>query len=112
MALIEIENNYSFFVPIIEQCEAEEFSIEKAFKLVDSLRIANNPCQIINCISNRMQKNDISMLMNFENKSINPIECAQLIKCQATTCGFKRSFSMQNKMMQKDRIFFARKRKN
>ena len=52
-----------------------------------------------------MQKNDISMLMNFENKSINPIEYAQLIKCQATTCGFERSFSMQNKMMQKDRIF-------
>ena len=103
--LRDIVSNYSCLIENVDLMEKSSLGLQQAHKIVTDLQFENDPCQIGNYITKRMQENGINEIINMSNDEISPEMYSRLMKCQATSCSVERSFSILNKILAKDRNF-------
>lgn len=103
--LLELERKYFFILDLIENAESVSYSVEKAIKDVNEIKIVDDICNINDYISARKSTNDIFTIPLMPNKNLTPSTYACILKSQATSISVERSFSMLNKLNAKDRNF-------
>lgn len=104
-SLIEICEYYSNLTTCLIKLENPSFSIYEAFDHINELQFGSDPCEIKNYIRKRIDKNEISEIINATRQEISPYLYSLLRKSQCTSVAVERSFSLLNKLLAKDRNF-------
>ena len=103
--LIEIRENYSVFVDVLENFEHSQYDIDTGFKALSHLDLKSDPINLKYYIDKRLKDNGITELLTLTNDGISPADYMHLKKCPATSIAVERSFSMLGKMLDEDRNF-------
>lgn len=102
--LFKIFDCYSDISKIIPRLECSELGIKEAVDMMN-MNFKEDPCNIKEYMTRRMNLNDISLIIDMQNTLISPAEYSSLLKCQPTSASVERSFSILGKLLQKDRNF-------
>jgi hypothetical protein len=96
---------YKPLVDMISKTESSHYSICDAMIDFGCLDFERDYCNIGPYIKKRMEKNDITSIIEMKNIEVPPKTYALLQKCQASSAAVERSFSMMNYILRKERNF-------
>ena len=85
--------------------EGSACTITKAYGLLKNMQFDDHPCAIKDYMNKRLSNSDLETIINYTNLTIDPTSYALLQKAQPTFAAVKRSFSMLNNLLRKDRNF-------
>ena len=87
----------------VELLEANDCTMTEAYKLLKNMHFLDEPCSIQAYIKKRLSNSDLEAVINCANLAIAPTTNALLQKAQPTSAAVEQSFSMQSKLLQKDK---------
>ena len=90
---------------LIKRTEAQSFTIQMAIAEASQINIGSDPCNINEYFNLRINQNDLALIPKMCNNDISPADYEKLLNCQSTSASVERSFSMLNKLLEKDRNF-------
>ena len=77
----------------------------EAYGLLKNTQFDDDPCAIKGYIKKRLSYSDLETMINCTNLTIDPTSYALLQKTQPISADVKRSFTMLNNLLRKDRNF-------
>ena len=105
-SLREIYQCYSKLVDEIQRAESTKYTVAQAYQRSYTFEFGSNPAGINLYLVHRFKLNsDLKAIVKMTRPNISPELYAKLLYCQATSCFVKRSFSILNKLLAKDRHF-------
>ena len=104
-SLTVISRQYSEIMSIFDKQIDVNFSIQKAFKLINDLDFEEDSFRIKEYILRRLKKNGLTKIVQQEIPDLSPSDYAFLQKCQSTSISVERSFSILKKINAPDRNF-------
>lgn len=107
VSLMELKRSYASLADLVIQFESDKMTIESAYRQVQALDLGVDPCQVKLYLHKRLEKNEITDIINLTRPGISRTMYGKLRQCLPTSAAVERSFSMLNKMMSKDRNFNA-----
>ena len=103
--LISIKQCYEVLIEILEQFEKSTYTIQSGYDALSGINCLNDPVGIKLYLQDRLQKNDITSIVNHFNDNISPDRYVSLKQCIPTSLPVERSFSLLKKMLSSDRHF-------
>ena len=68
--LLKIKDQYEFLVKLIKKMESEKYTIKETVQAIQELDFGEDTCNTNQYIEERMQKNDISEIINMKRQDI------------------------------------------
>ena len=90
---------------MLDGCESRIYSIKKAYDDLGKIDFGDDTCGIKQYIETRLEKNQISAIIEMTGEGISPEIYSYLYECPSTSVEVERSFSMLKKLLSKDRNF-------
>ena len=106
--LLRFNDQYECLVKLIEKMESAKYIIKETVKAIQELDFGEDTCNINQYITNTMQSNDISEIINLERQDISSAVYHMLQNFQLTSASVKRSFSKLKKLLVKDKNLWSR----
>ena len=92
---------------LINKCESTDYTMVEAMNDCQALHFDSDPCDILNYMKQRLDKNDLRSIMAMSRDGVSPATYARLQHCQPTSCAVERSFSIIRHILRKERNFSA-----
>ena len=105
MPNLVFSNQYRTLATNVKLSEASNCAITEAYKLLKNMYFLDDRCSIQTCIKKRQSNSDLEAIINCTNLAIAPTIYALLQKAHPTYAAVERSFSLQSKLVRKDRNF-------
>ena len=103
--LVKINQYRTLASANVEFLEGSACALTKAYGLLKNMQFDDDSCAIKDYINKRLSNSDLETIIYCTNLTIDPTSYSLLQKAQPTSAAVKRSFSMLNKLLRKDRNF-------
>ena len=103
---------YSTLTSLIKKTESTGYTIKKNIEDIQNLNFGENPWNLNTNLNAGLESNEIHKINKMTNLILSPEDYANLFSCQATPCSVRRSFSMLNKPLEKEKNFNPENIKN
>jgi hypothetical protein len=104
-SLLTIKRCYEPIFHLIKKAQSTSYNVAEAYKDLTAINCREDVCGVKGYLAKRLAKNEIVDIVGLTRPNISPSLYAKLLCAQATSVSVERSFSMQKKLLAKDRNF-------